>query len=71
MIQSVNRKDGITYTRKVKESKLECRLNLRISKDIKEKLKKIAEANNIKYNKLVRNIIEDYVKGEDNGRISC
>lgn len=54
------RKDGITYTRK-KKPKLDCRLNVRVYTKTIDKLKSIASFRGIKYQNLVREILEEYV----------
>ena len=58
--ETITRKDGITYTRRKRE-KLDCRLNARVYKRTIDKLKSIASFRGIKYQNLVREILEEYV----------
>lgn len=61
MKQQIIRKDGIEYERKFKEKKYDCTLNIRIDRENMELLKQIAERKNIRYNALVRSIIQEYI----------
>lgn len=57
----IKRKDGIEYYRRKKET-LNIRINIRISENTLNELKEIAEKKGIKYNALIRNVLEEYVE---------
>lgn len=58
------RKDGIKYERKAKTRNYDSIINIRVSKDMIEDLKQIASKYGIKYNTMVRELIEDYIEKE-------
>lgn len=64
MKKKVIRKDGIEYERTVKEDQLTKKLTIRLSPQLIEKIKQVADYKNEKYNTMCRNIIEDYVEKE-------
>lgn len=64
MKQEITRKDGIVYERKNKTRNYDSVINIRISKETVEDLKKIANNQGVKYNTMVREIIEDFVEKE-------
>lgn len=64
MKQQINRKDGINYERKSKTRNYDSVINIRISKETVNSLKEIAEHLGVKYNTMVREILEDYVERE-------
>jgi predicted DNA binding CopG/RHH family protein len=64
MKQQIVRKDGINYERKSKTRNYDSVINIRISKETVNSLKKIAEHLGVKYNTMVREILEDYVERE-------
>ena len=60
MKQTIKRKDGITYVRETKKSNhYDKNLNIRVSDEILEKLKKEAKEMGISYSKLARKKLED------------
>ena len=64
MKQQIARKDGINYERKSKTKNYDSVINIRIAKETVEDLKKIANNQGVKYNTMVREILEDYVERE-------
>lgn len=62
--EKIHRKDGIIYVRKKRTNIYDSNINIRCSKNLINKLKEIAEKNNIGYNTLTRNILEQYVEKE-------
>lgn len=62
MKQQINRKDGINYERNSKTKNYDSVINIRVSHDTIEDLKKIAEYLGVKYNAMVRGILEDFIK---------
>lgn len=62
--ETITRKDGITYTRKRKAQNLDGRLNIKLHKETIEKLKEIAAFRGIKYQTMIRKILEEYANGE-------
>lgn len=60
--ETIRRKDGITYERKKRNNNFDCHLNIKFHKENIEKLKKIADIHGVKYNFLVREIINKYIK---------
>lgn len=64
MKQQIARKDGINYERKSKTRNYDTVINIRISKETVNSLKTIAEHLGVKYNTMVREILEDYVEKE-------
>lgn len=57
----IERKDGIKYYRRPNIKNYDSNLNIRIEKEKIEKLKEIANKKGVKYNALIREIIEDYI----------
>ena len=57
----IKRKDGIEYYRRKKET-LNIKVNIRISENTLNELKEIAEKKGIKYNALIRNVLENYIE---------
>lgn len=64
MKNKIVRKDGIEYERKSKTRNYDSAINIRVSHETIEELKKIAEKYQSKYNTLVRELIEDFVERE-------
>jgi predicted DNA binding CopG/RHH family protein len=64
MKQEITRKDGIVYERKNKTRNYDSNINIRVSRETLEELKKIAAKLGVKYNSMVRGIIEDFVEKE-------
>lgn len=64
MTQTITRCDGITYERRTKEIKYDSKMQIRLANKDIEKLKQYAEEHNVKYTKLVRQLIEDFIKKE-------
>ena len=58
------RKDGIEYERKAKTRNYDSIINIRVSRETIEDLKAIANKYGIKYNTMVRELIEDYIEKE-------
>ena len=57
----IKRKDGIEYYRKKREI-LNIKVNIRINENTLNELKEIAEKKGIKYNALIRNVLENYIE---------
>ena len=67
MTETIVRKDGITYTRKKRETKeYNTKLNIRVSQVLLDDIKKIAQDKNIAYSDLIRSILKDYLESEVN-----
>jgi len=64
MKQEITKKDGIVYERKNKTRNYDSNINIRVSRETLEELKKIAAKLGVKYNSMVRGIIEDFVEKE-------
>lgn len=64
--ERIVRKDGIEYYRKKRNQGFDCRLNVKYYRDKIERLKKIAEKQGKKYQPLVREILENYIKKMEN-----
>ena len=64
MKQTIIRKDGTEFERNMKSKKYDSNINIRVSRGTIEALKKIADKYEIKYNTMVREILEDYVERE-------
>lgn len=58
----IERKDGIVYQRKKKEKEYDTKLNIRINQKLIDSFKEIAQNENIKYQMLIRNILEEFVQ---------
>ena len=58
----IERKDGIIYERKKKEKEYDTKLNIRINQKVIDSFKEIAQNENIKYQMLIRNILEEFVE---------
>lgn len=61
-VETIVRKDGIVYKRRKKDNNFDSRLNIKIHKETIDKIKKIANEKDIKYNALIRNLIEEYIE---------
>lgn len=61
-MQTITRSDGIIYERRTKEKQYDANIHIRISKNDLDELKKIAEKENVKYNALIRELIEDFIE---------
>lgn len=61
----VKRNDGTEFYRKKREVKFEKSVSFRYSTDKIEKLKGIAEKNNTKYQTLIKDILDEYLKKEE------
>lgn len=64
MKNKITRKDGIEYERKSKTRNYNSVINIRVSRETIEELKRIAEKYGTKYNTMVREVLEDYVERE-------
>lgn len=64
MKNKIIRKDGIEYERKSKTRNYNSVINIRVSRETIEELKRIAEKYGTKYNTMVREVLEDYVERE-------
>ena len=64
MKQEITRKDGIEYERKSKTRNYDSYINVRVNNETVEELKKIAEKLGIKYNTMIREVLEDYIERE-------
>ena len=60
----IERKDGIKYYRKAKNNTVgyDKKLNIRVNDEMILNLKEIAERKNIKYQTLIRDILENYIE---------
>lgn len=58
----IERKDGIKYERKKRESTYTKYLNMKIKGETIDEFKKIAQNEGIKYQTLIRSILEDFVE---------
>ena len=58
---TIERKDGIIYDKTYHIHGFDCNLNIKYFKNKKEKLKEIAKSRNVKYNELVRVILDAYI----------
>ena len=63
--ETIERKDGIVYKRKKRNNNFDCHLNIKYYKEKIETLKKIAEKKGIKYNQMLRTVIDDFIKKEN------
>lgn len=61
MKQIIHRKDGIIYEREVKVNNFDCHLNIKYFLKKRNKLKEIAKIKGTDYNKLVREILDNYI----------
>ena len=57
-------RNGKEIERTMKEKHYDSNINIRISKETIEDLKKIAYKYGIKYNTMIREVLEDYVERE-------
>lgn len=59
----VERPDGIKYYRRAKNNTVgyDKNINIRVSNDLILDIKEIADKKGVKYNALIREIIEDYI----------
>lgn len=64
--ETITRKDGIVYTRKKRNKNFDCHLNIKFHNETKDRFKKIAESKGMKYNTLIREILEQYVEENSN-----
>ena len=64
MKKEIIRKDGIKYERKNKTKNYDSVINIRIAKETIEDLKEIANKYGVKYNTMIREILEDYIEKE-------
>lgn len=62
----IRRKDGIVYERKKRENVCDTYLNLRVTSDLVESLKKIALNKGVKKDSLIKEILNEYVNKEEN-----
>ena len=60
--EMITRKDGIVYERKKKELKWDGNLHLRYSKNDIDKLKAIAKKEGKRYQIMVKEILDDFIK---------
>lgn len=64
----ITRKDGTVYYRKRKKINYDTSVMIKWKKESIEEIKKIAKKKGIKYQTLIRNVLEEYMKGEkENG----
>lgn len=61
MKHEITRKDGIVYERKAKNTNYDTIINIRISKELKEKIQSLAKEQGINTTELIRNSLEDYI----------
>ena len=61
---TITRKDGIVYERKMRKDMFDARLGFRYFNDKIEKLKQIAEKKGIKYQELIREVLDKYIEEE-------
>lgn len=61
----IERKDGIKYYRRPNFKNYDTNLNIRIASETIEKLKEIANEKGIKYNALIREILENYIENKE------
>ena len=62
--ETITRKDGITYQRKKRNNNFDCHLNIKYYKNKIDKLKLIADKKNIKYNAMIRDLLEEFIEKE-------
>lgn len=58
-------KNGLEYYRKKKQVKYNKTISFRYEDDKIEKLREIAEKNNTKYQTLIKDILDEYLKKEE------
>ena len=58
----ITRKDGIVYERKKKDLNFDCRVNIKCYQTLVDRLKEVAEEKGMKYQPLVREILEKYLE---------
>lgn len=58
----ITRKDGIVYERKKKDLNFDCRVNIKCYQSLVDRLKEVAEEKGMKYQPLVREILEKYLE---------
>ena len=61
---TITRKDGIVYERKMRKDMFDARLGFRYFNEKIEKLKQIAEKKGIKYQELIREVLDKYIEEE-------
>lgn len=61
MKHEITRKDGIVYERKAKNTNYDTIINIRISKELKEKIQSLTKEQGINTAELIRNSLEDYI----------
>ena len=61
-MNEIQRKDGIVYKRKSKVKNYDCSITIKISKELRDKFKERCSKEHISYNKIVRNLIEQYMQ---------
>lgn len=66
---TVKKSDGTTFTRKKKDMNFGEHIHIRIDAETLNQFKVIATNEDIKYNKLARQIIENYVEEYINGKL--
>lgn len=64
MKKTIIRKDGIEYQRNARDVICDKTLTIRLPQCLLDDIKYVAEKNNIKWNTMARNVIEQYVKKE-------
>lgn len=62
--ETIQRSDGITYKRKKRNNNFDCHLNIKYHKNQIEKLKIIAKKYDTNYNKMLRNLLDNFIKEE-------
>jgi hypothetical protein len=62
--ETITRKDGITYQRKKRNNNFDCHLNIKYFKYKIDKLKSIADKKNVKYNAMIRDLLEEFIQKE-------
>ena len=62
----IERKDGIVYERKKREKKCDTYLNFRVSTELFNKYKELANERGIKRDALIKQILQDYIDKEEN-----
>lgn len=62
MKKQIVRKDGIVYERKPKKLVYNVKMDIKITEKLKEDLDTLAEKQGKKRSKLIRDVLEDYIK---------
>lgn len=68
MKQIITTKKGTTYERNWDVKSYYSNLNIRIDTDTMCKFKKITQSKGLKYSDVLRQLIQEYIRGEANGK---